>query len=379
MADILFLMRMPMDGRDNLHAKFIGQIHGAQRLGHKVHWIGWDHEGMWLCGDGEPRLLHKNRLAKLPAYHHTFLYVDLFSALQKLSREQTYDLVYMRYMPTFFNAPKALRLMKDKGAKLMIEHPTYPANFARTTSALRRPVFLYTDHVFEKIKPMVDCYAVMGDDCGGTVDGKTAINIVNGVDVESLPLHQTPDNGSEIHLLALASMSYWQGYDRLINAMAQWKGEERFVLHMVGTEGDGSLAQWMQLAKDQGLEEQVVYEGQLHGTALDRMVARCDLGVGGLGLHRRMIKTAISLKLREYMARGLPFMYAVEDVSVPWPERFCVKVSNDDSLVDLKAVRDFVMTVRTTPGFASEMRAYACENMSWQDVLRDVFHKVGIS
>ena len=32
MADILFLMRMPMDGRDNLHAKFMGQIRGAQRL-----------------------------------------------------------------------------------------------------------------------------------------------------------------------------------------------------------------------------------------------------------------------------------------------------------------------------------------------------------
>jgi len=379
MADILFLMRMPMDGRDNLHSKFIGQIRGAQRLGHRVYWIGWDREGMWLCGDGEPRLLHKSRLSKLPAYHHTFLYVDLFSALRKLSKQQTYDLVYMRYMPTFFNAPGALRLMKNRGAKLMIEHPTYPANYARTTSALRRPVFMYTDHVFEKIKPMVDCYAVMGDDCGGTVDGKPAINIVNGVDVESLPLHQTPDNGSEIHLLALASMSYWQGYDRLINAMAQWKGEERFVLHMVGTEGDGSLAAWMQLAKELGLDQQVVYEGQLHGEALDSMDARCDLGVGGLGLHRRLIKTAISLKLREYMARGLPFMYAVEDVSVPWPERFCVKVANDDSLVDLKAVRDFVMNVRTMPGFASEMRAYACENMSWQDVLRDVFHKVGIS
>ena len=41
--------------------------------------------------------------------------------------------------------------------------------------------------------------------------------------------------------------------------------------------------------------------------------------------------------------------------------------------------KDFVRTVRTTPGFASEMRAYALENMSWQDVLRDVFHKVGIN
>jgi len=224
MADILFLMRMPMDGQDNLYAKFMGQINGARRLGHTVHWIGWDHEGMWLCGDGQPRLLQKALLSHVPGYHHTFLYLDLMAAMKKLTRQKRYHLVYMRYMPTFWNAPGALRAVKAAGAKLIVEHPTFPANYARTTSALRKPVFWYTDHVFESIKPMVDFYAVMGDDCGGVVDGKPAINIVNGVDVESLPLHKMPDNGQEIHLLALASMSYWQGYDRLIRAMAQWTG-----------------------------------------------------------------------------------------------------------------------------------------------------------
>lgn len=378
MAKILFLMRMPMDGRDNLCAKFYGQIQCARRLGHTVHWIGWDREGMWLCGDGEPRLLHKGRLTGLPVYHHTMLYIDLFSALRVLAKQQKYDLVYMRYMPTFGNAPGALDLVKKNGAKLIVEHPTFPPNFARTTSALRKPVFVYTDHVFEKIKPMVDFYAVMGDDCGGMVDGKPAVNIVNGVDVESLPLHVQPENGNEIHLLALASMSYWQGYDRLINAVAGWQGKETFVLHMVGTEGDGSLARWMQLARDQGIEDRVIYEGALHGESLNAMVARCDLGVGGLGLHRRKIQTAISLKLREYMARGLPFMYAVEDVSVPWPAQFCVKVSNDDNLVDLQAVRDFVLSVRCKPDIPLQMRAYAMEHMSWQEILQEVFQKVGI-
>ena len=88
MADILFLMRMPMDGRDNLCAKFYGQINGARRLGHTVHYIAWDHTGMWLCGDGEPRLIHRARCSGMPAYHHTLLYVDLMAALLKLSKER---------------------------------------------------------------------------------------------------------------------------------------------------------------------------------------------------------------------------------------------------------------------------------------------------
>lgn len=378
MADILFVMRMPMDGRDNLHAKFMGQINGTRRLGHCVHWIGWDRTGMWLCGDGEARLLLKSRTSRLPGYSHTFLYVDLMAALLRLSRQKRYDAVYMRYMPTFWNAPKAVRSLKDAGAKLIVEHPTYPANYARTTSALRRPVFWYTDQVFSRIQPMVDFYAVMGDDCGGTVDGKPAINIVNGVDVESLPLHRAPENGGEIHMLALASMSYWQGYDRLINAMAQWRGQERFVLHMAGTEGDGSLAEWLHLAKEKGLEDQVIYEGPLHGEKLDAMAARCDVGIGGLGLHRRLIQTAISLKLREYMARGLPFVYAVEDVSVPWQDEFCLRVSNDDSLVDLERVAEFVRRVRADETLPLQMRAYAQKHMAWEPILQSVFKGVGL-
>ena len=378
MAKALFVMRYPLDGWDNLKNKFDGQMSAMEALGHEAWHIGYNREGMWLCRGESRTLLKSCPLYAMPGYSKTYLYVDLMTAVRKAFDHQRFDVVYMRYMPVFWNAPAAIRLIRKNGAKLIVEHPTFPPNFARTTSALRKPVFVYTDHVFEKIKPMVDFYAVMGDDCGGMVDGKPAVNIVNGVDVESLPLHVQPENGNEIHLLALASMSYWQGYDRLINAVAGWQGKETFVLHMVGTEGDGSLARWMQLARDQGIEDRVIYEGALHGESLNAMVARCDLGVGGLGLHRRKIQTAISLKLREYMARGLPFMYAVEDVSVPWPAQFCVKVSNDDNLVDLQAVRDFVLSVRCKPDIPLQMRAYAMEHMSWQEILQEVFQKVGI-
>ena len=66
MADILFLMRMPMDGQDNLYAKFEGQIRAARRLGHRADTIAWDDAGMWLCtAEAEPQLLLRSRFSRI--------------------------------------------------------------------------------------------------------------------------------------------------------------------------------------------------------------------------------------------------------------------------------------------------------------------------
>jgi len=376
MADILFLMRTPLDGRDNLQAKFNGQMEGMRRLGHHVNWIAWDERGMWLCGDGEPLLLQRARGVKLPGYRHVTLYIDLMAALRHLPRR--YDLIYMRYMPLYGNAPRALQRLKDQGAKLIVEHPTYPFRHARSNSWLRKPFFWYTERVFSRIHPMIDLYTIMGDDCGGVLDGRPAINIVNGVDVEALPLHVQPDNGNEIHLLALASMSCWQGYDRLIHSMAEWKGEEKIILHLAGVEGDGSLAAWLKLAEELGLGDSVRFEGELHGEALDQMVDRCDAGVGSLAIYKRRVQNVITLKLREYMARGLPFLYAVEITDVAWENAFCLQVPNDDSPIDMADVAAFVHRVRADETISRRMRAHASAHMAWEPILQSVLKEVDL-
>ncbi len=375
MADILFVMRMPRNGEDNLCLKFRGQMQGARALGHTVHWISWDENGMWLEGDGEPRLLQKAR--HTPLYHHTMLYVDLFSAVRKLSLSRRYDLIYMRYIITFGNAPKALRAMKEKGAKLIVEHPTYPVKNGRTTSLLRKPFFWYSDRVFRKIEKLIDQYALIGDPCDKTLNGVPAMNIVNGIDADSLPMHRVRREG-DVSLLALASMSRWQGYDRLIEALAAYRGKERVVVHMAGGEGDGSLAEWKKLAQDRGVFDQVIFHGEMFGEKLDALVERCDVGVGGLGLYRIRQQRSMTLKLREYMARGLPFVYAVDDPSVPEEASFCLRLANDESPIDLESIVSFALQSRRDETVPQRMRAYAKTHMSWEGVLKEVFEKVDI-
>lgn len=378
MANILFVMRYPLDKWDNLKNKFDGQMAAVETLGHKAYFIGWNREGLWLChGETRERML-KSRFTALPAYDKTLFYVDLMRAVRIAAQKYTFDVAYIRYIRLFGNAPEALGMLKAQGCKLIMEHPTYPFENGKVNSLLRMPFFAYCDHVFARIEPLLDLYTLIGDPCGPQLHGIPAMNILNGVDVERLPLHM-PRTDKEIHLLALASMSRWQGYDRLIRALARCRERDLVTIHMVGGEGDGSLAAWKQLAQEVGVADRVVFHGELFGEELDRVTAACDAGVGGLGLYRKAQYQSMTLKLREYMARGLPFVYAVDDPSVPEEPRFCLRLPNDESPVSMDDILAFVRRARADVAAPADMRAYAAANMSWRGVMAAVLERVGIA
>ena len=173
-------------------------------------------------------------------------------------------------------------------------------------------------------------------------------------------------------------MSVWQGYDRLIEALARYEGGEPVTVHMVGGEGDGSLAAWKRLAQERGVGDRVVFHGELHGEALDRVAAACDIGIGGLGLYRKGQYRSMTLKLREYMARGLPFVYAVDDPSLPEDPAFCLRLPNDESPIDLAELAAFARRAQADEETPARMRAYAESRMSWRGVLAQVLERVGI-
>ena len=378
MANILFVMRYPLQKGDNLKLKFDGQIAAAKALGHQAYFIGWDDQALWLMGGEKPEKLANAGCTRMPAYEHTVLYWKLMKAVRKAVARLPIDAIYMRSMPTFSPALSALREAKRRGAKLIVEHPTYPFEAGKVTSLLRKPVFCYADRVFAKIEPMIDLYALIGDPVEGTLHGRPAMNIVNGVSAELLPLHAPRPEASDIVLLALASMSRWQGYDRLLQALGEYRGEESVTLHMVGDDGDGSLPEWKQLAQTLGLGNRVQFHAAMHGAELDRLVEGCDVGVGGVGLLNGRQYVSTPLKLREYMARGLPFVYGVEDAGMPEEPRFCLHLPNDGKPVDLPAILAFAKRVKQDAQAPHDMRRYAEERLSWKRVLADVFKKVGI-
>ncbi|NLI20723.1 MAG: glycosyltransferase family 4 protein [Clostridiales bacterium] len=376
MPTILFLMKYPLHRRENLQRKFDGQMAAARALGWDACCIGWDGRGMSLLCDGKRTFLRRNRLAGLRGYDHTAIFPDLMAAAREAMKRIPVDVLYLRYMPTFGNAVGVLRALKARGGKLVLEYPTYPKEEENNRFFLRRQVFRHTDRVLARIHPMVDLYALIGAPCDGTLGGRPAMNIVNGVDVDAFPPHRPNAGDPAVRLLALASMSGWHGYDRILRSLADYRGDADVRVDFVGGDGDGSLAAWKALAQELGLSNRVTFHGPLYGEALDRLIETCDVGVGSLGMYRYGLARGMTLKLREYMARGLPFLTAADDPALPDDPAFALRVPNDDTPIDMAAVVAFANRAKDDPEASPRMRAYARSAMSWESALRGVLERV---
>lgn len=375
MPTVLFVMKYPLHQRDNLQNKFDGQMAAAHALGWNAYCIGWDMQGMYLVGEGRRELLRRNRFTSMRGYDHTVIFTDLMAATREVMRRIPVDVLYLRYMPTFGNAIGAIRQLKAQGGRLVLEYPTYPKEEENNRFFLRRQVFRYTDHMLSRIHPMVDLYTLIGAPCGGTLDGRPAMNIANGVNVAALPAHMPNAGDAAVRLLALASMSGWHGYDRILRALASYTGSADVHIEFVGGDGDGSLTAWKALAAELKLENRVTFHGPMYGEALNALIAMCDVGVGSLGMYRYGISQGMTLKLREYMARGLPFISAVADPSLPDDPAFALHVPNDDTPIDMAAVVAFALNAKRDADVSRRMRAYALDHMSWEGVLRGVLER----
>ena len=376
MPTILFVMKYPLHRKENLKTKFDGQLAAARALGWDAYCIGWDAHGMALLGQNGAIPLCRNVMARWKGYDHTKIFIDLMAAVRKAMRHIHVDVLYLRYMPTFPGALRTVRQLKAQGGRLVLEYPTYPPEAENNRFFLRRQVFHLSDKVLAKIHPLVDLYTLIGEPCGGTLRGRPAMNIVNGVNVNAFPVHTPNVQDSSVRLLALASMSGWHGYDRLLRSLAVYNGETPVAIEFAGGDGDGSLATWKALAQLLGLTDRVTFHGPLYGETLNTLVARCDVGVGSLGMYRYGLAQGMTLKLREYLARGLPFISAVDDPALPADADFALRVPNDDTPIDMNAIVAFAQKAKSDAELSARMRAYAQASLSWEGVLRGVLERV---
>ena len=103
----------------------------------------------------------------------------------------------------------------------------------------------------------------------------------------------------------------------------------------------------------------------------------CDIGINSLGLYRKNLDATSELKVREYTARGLPFVCSVEDPALQYAdEDFWIKVSNDDSIPDMQEIVDFTLKMRADKDHPDKMREYARKFMTWEGQYASIFERV---
>jgi hypothetical protein len=204
--------------------------------------------------------------------------------------------------------------------------------------------------------------------------GKPSRTVANGIDVGGVK-HTgfVPFDGVELKLLFIASsQAPWHGIDRLLASVRAYRGPVRLTLNLVGG-ASGQAAGTVQRQSHLTL----VHHGLLHGAALDAVFEDTTLAVSSLAMFRTGLTQACVLKTREYVARGVPFVYGYDDVDLPSPQPFCLNVGNSDAPFDIEPVVELARRASATPGLSQTMRAFASERLDWK-VKMKAFHELAL-
>ena len=213
--------------------------------------------------------------------------------------------------------------------------------------------------------------------------GQRTINISNGVDFDSMPLHQRVDTARELHLIGVAEVHFWHGYDRLIAGLGEYyrtasaAPRKPVYFHIVGgvwkTEMHNSehAPGFAELIEKYGLQDKVIFHDQLFGDALNAVFDQSSFAIGSLARHRSGISDIKTLKNREYASRGLPFVYSENDSDFDH-QPYVLKVPADESPVDVARIVAFEEQLRMSP---LEIRQ-TVEHLSWKVQMAKVVSEV---
>lgn len=281
-------------------------------------------------------------------------------------RDEGISLVYIRHD---LNASPVLilwlRRLRRMGVRTALEIPTYPYDGEFARASWRSRAKLYADKLFRgRMARYIDRIVTFSDEA--TIFGRPTIRISNGIDFASIPVKRQPrDSTREVHLLAVANIHYWHGFDRAIEGLRIYYAtpRERIVrLRIAGDSREVLLDDYRRRIAEYGLTEYVSLIGTRSGEALDAEFEWCDMGIASLGRHRNGITRIKTLKNREYAARGIPFVYSEQDADFD-AMPYVMKAPADDSPLDIEALVRFYDGVAMPP---AAIRASIEGTLSWE-------------
>ncbi len=293
-----------------------------------------------------------------------------YSSIIDYVKSNHIDFIYMRSdhnaNPFSINFIKAV---KRFGTKIVMEIPTYP--YDQEYVVWRMKMELFVDKLFRhQLAMALDGIVTFSD--ADFIFGKPTIKISNGIDFDSIPLKEhLNDTSKELHLIGLAEIHFWHGFDRLVRGLAQYYQSNptyKVYFHVVGYfYSKGGREEFTRLIESYNLQSYVILYGARQGKELDELFDKADFAIGSLGRHRCGITSIKTLKNREYAARGFSFIYSESDSDFD-NRPYVLKASADESPININSIITFYKSCKVMP---SDIRA-SIRNLSWTNQMQIV-------
>lgn len=376
--NILFVGKRELNEGSGIEKKMMGQIRAFERLGHQVYYTFF--QSGYLCLTGK-----KQDVKKILPYQDTTAgkYLAIEKGVVRILEEQKdfFQVFYIRKGLTSYFHLQTLKALKKQNIMIIEEIPTYPYDkeLLKTPGVGLKLYYVIDKLSRGKLKKYVDYIVTYSED--KEILGIPTICINNGIDLNSIPTISEEKNKNTIHFVTVSAMYYWHGYERLINGLAKYYQSEHHDREIhIDMIGDGpSKKEWEQLTEKLGLTDKVTFWGERSGQELDDIFYHSDIAVSSLGLYKKNLQKASELKVREYCARGIPFILGCKDLGIKAEEKFYYKVENNDCAIDIHGVLQFLDSIKDRKQCIQTMREYAKQNFEWTTQMKKVTEKFPVA
>lgn len=365
-ALVIYPISTDFAGNSGIIKKMYQQLDGFRELGFEASIAHNSIAGVIV--DGNCRHAYSRQGRGWNSLNHYNLF---WLGIAKVICPTELDLIYLRYPGS---SPALLAFLRwattaNPRLRVVVEVATYPFRKEMKTPS-QKVILAFDDVCSPLLRRYVDRIVTFRDQ--EEIYGIPCIRTGNGISVATHPLRQRQHHDEDcLRLLGVANVSHWHGYDRVLMGIAEMpEREQRKVFFHLAGNGE-TLKSLKEIAMTKGIEDRVRFHGHITGKELDALYDECDIAVGSLGLHRIDLNSASTLKLREYCARGIPFVYtgSDHDFKSNWP--YALRVPASEAPLDVASVRRFA-TELSLDDAALEMRNYAVLNLSWSSKLREV-------
>ncbi len=370
MNNLLFISSLDISNNrtefDGVTKKLLLEIRTFKQLGYRVDYIERNDGTAYIHRfDGTRDMIIK--LCGVFYKDQSNIYKTLLTTIP----QKQYSHIYIRYEGCHIAMSRFLYHISGSEVKVVAELPTYMGKWEPGTSLQGKLRFLLK-RLIDKFMPMPFDYFITFDN-HDRLFGKKTIKIENFTDVEKTPVRQTPTSKNELHLIGVAMMTPSHGFDRVIKGMSSYfknNPSTKVYFHVVG--GGMVADDWRKLSVQLGIDKYVIFEGIKSGQELDELFNNCHMGVATLAIFRKKCKKASELKIREYCARGIPFIYSADEPILK-DKGFALKVPHDETEIDIYNIVQFIQNIDMS-GISEQMHAFALKECSCISQLQKVFN-----
>ena len=377
---ILFLVYHGFSEVSGISKKIHYQVKGLRENGHDVRlcYYGFAENGH-RCRYIDDKVIKDYGSGKLAGIRQRLSYDCIYNYCIHEKIEFVYARCFQNANPWLIHF---FRNLKKAGIHTVTEIPTYPYDSEFVGFPFMTRMGLKIDQIFRRqLYAQMDAVVTFSD--AKEIFGQRTIRISNGVDFDSIPLHQPSalsPQPSALHLIGVAEVHYWHGYDRLIAGLGEYYkngGKRDVFFHVVGGVGPSEMYDSMhapgfaELMEKYQIKDKVIFHGQLFGDELTKVFNQCQFAIGSLARHRSGITNIKTLKNREYATRGIPFIYSEQDSDFD-NQPYVLKAPADESPIEIQQIIEFSSSVQMQP---KSIRR-TVEHLAWKNQMQKIIDEL---